>query len=277
MLVVLGPGFAGTDAELVALAEETGLTQYDLRARLRPGAWGVLRVIAADEQAEGLVNRLRQRGLPACGLPVTVGQDTVRRIVYLRRIRFSLDAVHLRLAEREMTVPYGALLVIVRGEVHVGRTTQASSPTATGSSLRPSSATVGLRASSSVSTDVFRESRTPSEIDVFAAADLHFATVPWVARIDARELDFPEEYLDIPNLAERLDRFVDDLARRASIRVDRCVRTSSLASHTVGSPRAATPMANVVGTARRGPGPSDDHFDAYSRLVAEAERQLAGV
>ncbi|MGC4070300.1 MAG: hypothetical protein QM784_37685 [Polyangiaceae bacterium] len=277
MLVVLGPGFAGTERELVTLAEETGLTPYDLRARLRPGAWGVLRVIAADEQAEGLIRRLRQHGLPACGIPVTIGQDVARRIVYLRRIRFLREAVLLRLAEREMTVPNGALLVIVRGEVHVGRTTQASSPSASGVSIRPTSATVGLRASSTVSGDVFREPRSPTEIDVFAAADLHFATVPWVARIDARELDFPEEYLDIPNLAERLDRFVDDLARRASIRVDRCLRTSSLASHTVGSPRAATPLANASGTSRRSLGPSDDHFDAYSRLVAEAERQLAGV
>jgi hypothetical protein len=234
-------------------------------------------VIAADGQAEDLVGRLRCRGLPACGIPVAVGQDPARRIVYLRQIRFSVEAVLLRLAEREMVVPNGALLVVVRGEVHVGRTAHASSPSASGVSLRPSSATVGLRASSTVSPDVFREPRSSSEIDVFAAADLHFATVPWAARIDARDLDFPEEYLDIPNLAERLDRFVDDLAGRASIRVDRSVRTSSLASHTVGSPRMATPLANVAGLGRRSLGASDDHFDAYSRLVAEAERQLAGV
>lgn len=267
MLVLLGPRYEGSEKEVEVLARETGLTGYDLRARLRPGSWGVIRVTAEDEQAAQLVDRLVRRGLPACSISSSVGQDQARRIVYVRGLRCDAQGITLRLAERSMTVPYGAMLVIVRGEVHVGRSPNVTGTGSSFGSLRPSAGGSGTQ-------ELFLESHAQAERDVFAAADLHFATVPWVARIDARELDFPPDYVDITNLAERMDRCLDDLARVAGIRIDRGLKTSSLASHTVGPPKAKTPLPGNSATVRRSQGPSDEHFDAYSRMVAEAERAI---
>lgn len=274
MLVLLGPGYQGRDPEISALVSETGLTAYDLRARLRPGAWGVIRAIADEQQAEALVGRLNRHGLPACAISSLVGQDSDRRIVYLRGLRFSATGFALRMVEREMTIPYGALLVIVRGEVHLGRSPHVTTSTSSSLSLRPSTGNIGLMSTNSIAPDVFRESRGSAAHEVFAAADLHFATVPWIARIDAREIDFPEDFNYLANLGERLDRCIETLAGHASVRVDRGLRTSSLASHTTGPQRPATPLPVGPASTRRQQGTSDEHFDAYSRLVAEAERVL---
>jgi hypothetical protein len=272
MLVLLGPEYEGRDDEVQALVEETGLTQYDLRARLCPGSWGVIRAFADEAQAESLVERLLDRGLPACSISATVGQDGARTVVYLREIRFEPSELVLRLSEREMSIPYGALLVVVRGEVHVGRSPHISTSSGHGTSMRPSSSSLALLSPSSSTGEYVRDPWTLAGQDVFAAADLHFATVSWIARIDARAFVFPREYLGDGHLAERLDHCIDDLARISGIRVDRALKTSSLASHTMGQQRAATPSPNGPASVRRGPNSSDDHFDAYSRLVGEAER-----
>jgi hypothetical protein len=274
MLVLLGPGYEAREEEVLALVQATELTQYDLRARLCPGTWGVIKAFADEEQANELVLRLQQCGLPACAISNTVGQDVERRIVYLRAIQFEPDCVILRLSEREMAIPYGALLVIVRGEVHVGRSHNLSSSSGASSSIRPAASAVGLLSSGVGTGEYVREPRASAGQDVFSAADIHFATVPWIARIDAREMDFPREYGDVPNLAERLDRCVEDLAGQAQIRVDRALKTSSLASYTAGTQRSITPAPNGPSSVRRGSGPSDEHFDAYSRMVAEAERLI---
>jgi len=274
MLVLLGPGYEGHDDEISVLVGETALTPYDLRARLRPGDWGVVKAIANEEQAISLAARLVSKGLPACAISSAVGQDAERRIVYLRGLRFGQSSFSLRMFEREMTVPYGAVLVVVRGEVHVGRSPVLAGAGGSTASMRPSSSGVGLLSPGNVTGETLRELRSTAGQDVFAAADIHFATVPWIARIDARELDFPEEYVDISNVAERLDRCVEDLAAHASVRVDRGLRTSSLASHTSGPQRGTTPLPGGASSTRRLAGPTDEHYDAYSRMVGEAERCL---
>jgi hypothetical protein len=252
MLVVLAPDCAETDAEIEQLAQATGLVAYDLRTRLRPGAWGVLKVIANQDQAESLVAQLDLIGIRAVIIDSSVGQDHERKVVYLRRLEILEDGMLLGLSEREMQVPFGALVAIVRGEVHLGRNI--------GGDVNSTS-----------------DARGPGITDAFAAADLHFATVHWVARIDARELEFPSLISPHSNVGERLDVLVDWLAQRAHVRVDRHLRTSSLGSHTAASRGASLIPKSGPPPSRRGmPVPCDEHFDAYSRLVAEAERLYRG-
>jgi hypothetical protein len=120
------------------------------------------------------------------------------------------------------------------------------------------------------------DGRNPAVTDVFAAADLHFATVHWIARIDVRSFEFPATISAQSNAVERLDILVDWLAVQANVRVDRHLRTSSLGSHTQGSRVSNSPRAKPPNSRRSPPVPSDEHFDAYSRLVAEAERKQRG-
>jgi hypothetical protein len=261
MLVLLGPRFSGTDDELVILAAETGLALYDLRARLQPGAWSVVRVVADAATAEQTAARISARGLQSCALDSGVGRDPSRRIVYLRGIEVMSDYLVLRMVERAMKVPIGALLTIVRGDVHLGRTPLLSASTQGGSfSLRGTSGAANL--SSSV----------PPPYDVFVAADLHFVTVPWLARIDPRDCEFGGYRRDDAN-AELLDRFIDDLGVAGQVRVDRHLKTSSLASHTVASVRPTAASQGAPPSMRCRAAASDEHFDAYSRMVGEAERR----
>jgi hypothetical protein len=98
-------------------------------------------------------------------------------------------------------------------------------------------------------------------------------TVPWLARIDARDCEFFGHRRDEANHAELLDRFIDDLGAIGHVRIDRHVKTSSLASHTVVPLHMATPSSSGPPTTRWGAGSCDEHFDAYSRMVGEAERR----
>jgi len=273
MLVLLGPRFAATDAELAALADATGMLAYDLRTRLRPGAWGVLRSLAADEQAVELAEYLQTLGFEAVSVDPSVGQDATRRVVYVKALELLSDAVNVRLSEREMVIPYGALLTIVRGEVQLGRSPWPSTLGGASGQMRSAAASTPFRSSNPVTAEVsvFREPRTSGVQDVFTAADIHFFTVNWVARIDARDFEFPSSIPAHRNLAERLDHFVDLLAQRCEIRVDRSLRASSLASYTADVQRVPS-QSSPPGSRRQGSS-SDEHFDAYSRLVAEAERQ----
>jgi hypothetical protein len=120
--------------------------------------------------------------------------------------------------------------------------------------------------------EVFRESAS-TRLDAFAAADLHFATVLWAARVDARHFDFSSMGGRPGGGAQDLDRLVDLIAERAGLRVDRASKVSSVASFTSGGPvRSATPAPSQAAAPRR---EIPDRFDAYSRLIAEAERQVA--
>ncbi len=271
MLVVLGPQFSASESELAALADATGLLVYDLRSRLRPGAWGVVRALADEDQAVQLVEELRRRGFAAVAIDAGVGQDTSRRVVYVRGADMQADGITLKLSERVMTIPYGALLAVVRGEVHMGRSPQAMS---LGGGSRGTSTSGPFRSPTTGSAEVFREPKPQLVHEVFAAADIHFATVTWVARVDAREFEFPRFIPESPSFAERLDCFVDMLAERSGVHVDRHIRTSSLSSHTVRAPRFTTPGGGLPPMSRRSVYTTDEHFDAYSRMVAEAERQL---
>jgi hypothetical protein len=239
--------------------------------------WGVLRVLADFDQAQSLVGQLTSLGFQAVAIDSAVGQDPERKIVYLRGLEITEEGMTLRLSERKMLVPYGALLTIVRGDVHLGRSQKGNTLGAIAGQLRatpPLGPWVGA-AASEVAT--MGDGRNPGVTDVFAAADLHFVTVPWIARIDARELEFPSIIPMQSNAAERLDVLVDWLANQAHVRVDRHLRVSSLGSHTVGSRGvASTPQGSVPPSRRMVSPTSDEHFDAYSRLIAEAERCQRG-
>ncbi len=277
MLVLLSPEFNGSDVEIVQLAHSTGLLPYDLRTRLRPGAWGVLKVLADLTQAESLVAHLNALGFQAVAVDSSVGHDPERKVVYLRRLDIASEGIVLGLSEREMVVPFGALVTIVRGEVHLGRS-QRGNVLGSSGQVRPTPA-LGPWASGNLGADntTIGDGRNPGVTDVFAAADLHFATVRWVARIDARELEFPTMIPPQTNVAERLDMLVDWLADQAKIRVDRHLRVSSLGSQMEGTRIALSGPKGSTLAARRGTSPpSDEHFDAYSRLIAEAERRQRG-
>lgn len=120
MLVLLSPEYSGSELQIAQLAKVTGLLPYDLRTRLRPGVWGVVRVLADFDQAQVLVLQLTSLGFQAVAIDSAVGQDPERKIVYLRGLDVTDMGITLRLSERQMFVPFGALLTIVRGDVHLG-------------------------------------------------------------------------------------------------------------------------------------------------------------
>ncbi|HEY3236488.1 MAG TPA: hypothetical protein VGJ84_17345, partial [Polyangiaceae bacterium] len=181
MLVLLGPPFEGTEEEYQTLAGTTGLVVYDLKTKLKPGAWGLVRVLADQEQANDLGTRLSAAGFRIAVIDHDIAHDPARTVVALRSIELNRDHMVLHLRERSMPVPYQALLTIVRGEVQLGRNYGRSSGTS-GASFRAVVSPVDAAA--------LRESAAVAPLDAFAAADLHFATVFWVARIDARHFDF---------------------------------------------------------------------------------------
>ena len=267
MLVMLAPSFDGSLDAYARLARVTGMVAYDLKSRLKPGTWGVVRALADDVQSQELVLRLRQEGLPVVGVPREVAHDSNRRIVTLRSLELHEDQLVLHLRERQMPVPLGALACIVRGEVHLGQVPARS--------MTPSSSPLRAVVSSSSDAPVFRESVSSSNFEAYAAADLHFATVLWVARLDARSFDFSTLGLASEGPASDLDELVDSLAVRAHVRVDRGVRASSVVSvlsQLSGSLRAA---GHASFAPRSKESPTDERFDPYSRVIGEAERQLA--
>lgn len=271
MLVLMGPPFEGTDEQYASLSKATGLVAYELRTKLKPDSWGVVRSLADPLQANQLADRLRGLGFRVALVDSLVAHDSERRIVTLRGLALGEDRLVLGLSEREMTIPYEAVLVVVRGEVQIGRRPQ----------LRSTSSSSTFRAVVPSASDVavFRESVQSVQLDAYAAADIHFVTVPWIARIDARSFDFSVlgQVSDSP--VQDLDRLVDWIGTRANVRVDRKSRVSSLSSFASIAPptRNTTPVPGGVASQRGGRDTAgDDRFDAYSRLVAEAERQTRG-
>lgn len=266
MLVMLAPSFDGSSDTYGRLARATGMLAYDLKSRIKPGVWGVVRALADEEQAQALAHRLREEGLPVILVPREVAHDPNRRIVTVRGLELRSEQMILHLRERAMPIPFGALTCIVRGEVHTGHVPARS--------FTPSSATFRAVVPSTSDVQVFRESLPVSSFDSFAAADLHFATVLWVARLDARSFDFSKLGLVGESPASDLDQLVDTLAERAAIRVDRGVRSSSVVS-------VLTQAGGSRGNASGPPVPrskdaaTDERFDPYSRVIAEAERLLS--
>jgi hypothetical protein len=276
MLVLFSPEFNGSDTQIEQLAHTTGLLPYDLRTRLKPGTWGVLKVLANVGEAESLVAQLNSIGVNAVVVDYAVGQDPKRKVAYLSAMELRTGGMLLRLSQREMFVPFGALVAIVRGEVHLGRSQRGNVLGASSGQVRPTPPP-GLWSAGSIRPEPVSigDGRNPSVTDVFAAADLHFATVHWIARIDARTFEFPVNISPQSNALERLDVLVDWLAVQAQVRVDRHLRISSLGSHTEGA-RGVSNAPNGSGSRRSPPHRCDEYFDAYSRLVAEAERCRRG-
>lgn len=276
MLVLMGPSFAGGDAAYQRLSKVTGMVAYDLRARLKPGMWGLVKALADEVEATRLAAALKAENFPSVIVAREVASDPERPIVWLKGLAIDDRQLTLSLSERSMTVPAEALCSIVRGEAQVGKaglTRGAAAGSAT------SSATFRAVVPSASDVQVFRESNAQTSFEAFAAADLHFHSVTWIARIDARSFDFHELGIAAQSPAGALDTLVDRLALLAKVRVDRAVRASSISSFTQQSARIPTPPPHMAGAAHaphRGKEISgDERFDPYSRMIGEAERLLA--
>jgi hypothetical protein len=275
MLVLLGPSFAGGDADYQRLSKATGLVAYDLRARVKPGMWGLVKSLADEAEAERLSGALSAQGFPIVVVPREVATDPARPIVALKALSIEGHELTLQLRERAMTVPVAALCSIVRGEAQVGK---ASHARAAASGAGTSSSTFRAVVPSAGDLQVFRDSMPPASFEAFAAADLHFHSVTWIARIDARAFDFRALGIAAASPASALDTLVDRLGLLARVRVDRAARASSISSFTQQAARAAAAHSGPQSTSHSARGreiAGDERFDPYSRVVGEAERLLA--
>jgi hypothetical protein len=267
MLVLLGPPFAGADDDYTRLSQLTGLVVYDLRTKIKPGAWGVVRVLGDAEQARDLASKLQASGFRVALVDAEIAHDPDRPIVELRALELGPDHMVLQVEDRSMSVPYKALLTIIEGEVQIGRQFGRASGSNSSSAFRavmPSPTDMA----------VFREAASNAPVAAFAAADLHFVTVNWVARIDARRFDFSILGQPGEGAADDLHRLCELLAQRSGARIDRSVRSSSVASFASrpAPMRSLSPVPSSQPGSRRDPS-GDERFDAYSRFIAEAERQ----
>lgn len=265
MLVMLAPTFDGSPDGYARLARATGMMAYDLKARVKPGVWSVVRALADEVTAHELVDSLRAERLPVIALPREVGFDSERRIVTIRALELRDDELVLQLRERQMAIPFRALSCIVRGEVHLGHIPARS--------VTPSSSTFRAVVPSTSDIQMFRESQSSSAFQAYAAADLHFATVLWVARLDARSFESSLGRSGESPAAD-LDRLVDTLAERAGVRVDRDVRASSVVSTLMQGPSSRGNHSSAPSPRSRET-VGDERFDPYSRVIAEAERIFA--
>jgi hypothetical protein len=261
VLVLLGPGFDGSDQGYQTLARATGLVQYDLRTRVKAGTWGLVKAFGDAGQAQELASKLLAAGLPVVVVDRQVASDAERRHVPVHGLALGETSFTLKLKDREMKIPYGALTCVVEGEVQPGR--------AVGAAAQGSSSSGALRAVSpgSAEAPVFREAQLTAAIG-YLAADLHFATVLWIARLDSRVFDFGAERTG--NVAVDLSNLTNQLAAKAGVRVDRSVRASSVASF-AEQPASMRGMSWPP-VSLRSKDAVDGRFDAYSRVLGEAER-----
>ncbi len=261
MLVLLGPEFEANNESYARLAQATGLVPYDLKSRLKPGSWGVVKAFADEQAAQALADKIAQAGFSPVLIERGIVQDPERRIVIVSAIDFEDEQMLLRLGERAMPVPYGALCCVVEGEVQIGRT----------QSFTPTPSSTSFRAPTAAEISAFREANAQMSTEAFLAADLHFATVLWIARIDSRHFDFGAGRTG--TAAHDLQILLERLAERAGgVRIDRSVKTSSVVSFALqrgGAPPSTSSMAPQSVRSR-----DDQRFDPYSRIIGEAERRL---
>lgn len=272
MLILIGPSFEATAPAVQRLAQLTGLVAYDLRTKLRPGSWGVVKLLADVAKARDLTARLTAEGFPAVLVEADVAFDQSRRIVAVDRIALREEELELELRGQSMLVPTKGLLTIVQGEAIV-RSERAVTVPSSGNAFRAVVPTAQ-------DIQAFRETQSTSSYDSFHVADLHFATVLWVARLDARRTDFTPLGIETGSPLQKLEHAIAQITALASVRVDRAVRTSSLASFaTRPTPMRSTSPTPGAPISPRDlkPAPSDPHFDGYSRLVAQAERAARGL
>lgn len=262
MFVLLGPDFEGSDETYQRLSRATGFVAYDLRSRLRPGSWGVVKALADPAQANALAQALVDAGFRPVLVERTVAHDPERRIVPVRGIQLREREFVLALRERDMAVEFAAIACAVRGEVLPGRVAQASSASG------PSSGS--MRIAAVVSEASIGREAPQSLFEAYQALDLHFLSVPWIARLDVHALA-GSAFEQSPR---GLDQLADELARKAGVRVDRTARTSSVVAlaEQSAAPRALASEPPSLREARREH--ADERFDAYSRVVGEAERLL---
>lgn len=275
MLVLMGPSFTATDAEYQRLSKVTGMLAYDLRARIKPGSWGLLKVLGDDGEAERFAAALAVEAFPVVTIARGVATDPERPIVALRALEIAEQQLTLQLRERSMQIPVAALCSIVRGEAQVGR-----AGAALGRANAASSSTFRAVVPDASELQVFREGMPAGSFEAFAAVDLHFHSVTWIARIDARSFDFRALGIGAASPAAALDTLADRLALLAKVRVDRNARTSSINSFTLqavkasgnASPSSPPPMS-MSQRAKEVSG--DERFDPYSRVIGQAERLWA--
>jgi hypothetical protein len=267
MMLLVGPGFEGSPDDLRRLAELTGLVQYDIKTRLRAGSWGVLLVLADAGEAEALLVVLQQHGIPTVMINPMVAFDQSRRIVRVDSLSLESDALTIVAAGQSMRVDPKVLLVVVRGEVRAN----------TGGWRSSSSSRIQAVAPTAAEVQVFRERMENEYTESFPGADLHFATVQWVARLDPRQLDFDALGIQGVGPLAKLEQLAETLAQMADVRIDRSFPHSSLASFAERAPplRTRTPMPSSPPSSPRNLG--HQPFDGYSRLVGEAERVARGL
>lgn len=259
-MVLIGPDFDGSSEAYRRLARVTGLVSYDLKARVRPGAWGLVKALGDPLEAESLAAGLSEAGFRPLLVLREAAHDPKRRIVHARGITLEEQGFTLHFTERDMPVEYGAVLCLVRGEVQPGRAALRGS----GNSSAP------YRIVTPVGEPPSTREVQQSPFESYHAADIHFLTVPWIARIDVRAVG---SVTGEPSV-RALDQLVDELAQRSGVRVDRAVRTSSLASFAEQDASRST-SSEPHGREHRREQP-DERFDPYSRLVGEAERRQRG-
>jgi hypothetical protein len=155
MLVLLGPSFAGGDADYQRLSKVTGMVAYDLRARLKPGMWGLVKALADETEAERLAASLLAEHFPIVVVPREVATAADRPIVALKALSIEGQQLTLQLRERAMEIPLAALCTIVRGEVQVGKGTPRAAGSPGGGT---SSSTFRAVVPSANELQVFRES-----------------------------------------------------------------------------------------------------------------------
>jgi hypothetical protein len=273
MLMLVGPKFEAGSDELRRLAEVTGLVVYDLKTRLRVGAWSVLRALGEPHEVFDLVAELRNRGIPVVAVDPMIGFDVARRVVVVESLDLDEEELVLSVADQTMRIRYPALLVIVRGDVRA-RSARERRPSS-GSGFSAVAPTAGEM-------QVFRERTLADYDDPQPVADLVFATVRWSARLDSRQLDFDALGVAGRNPGEKLDRLLDAISARAGVRVDRSFPHSSLASFAerpapMRSRSSAPPPSSAAASSPRSTPVEHQPFDTYSRLIAEAERNLRGL
>jgi hypothetical protein len=262
VLVLLGPSFDGSDQGYQALARATGLVLYDLRSRVKAGSWGLVKSFGDAGQAQELASRLIAAGFPVVVVDRQVAADPERRHVPVHGIELGETAFTLKLKDREMKIPYGALTCIVEGEVQPGRVVGAAAQGSTSSGAMRAVVAGGPELQAA------REAHLAAPMG-YLAADLHFATVRWIARLDSRVFDFGVERAS--NVAIDLSNVTNLLATKAGVRVDRSVRVSSVASF-AEQPVSMRGMSWPPVSMRNKSDAGDARFDSYSRVLGEAER-----
>ena len=214
-----------------------------------------------DDHAHNLLDNMLPAGFDPVLVDSAIAHDPERRIVSVSAIEFDAHQMRLLLRDRVMPVPYGALCAIVEGEVQPGRV---ANPT-------PNPSSSSFRAPTSAEVAQFRETYTHVPNEAYLAADLHFATVLWIARIDSRSFNFGAERTG--NIANDLSIIVERIAERmGGVRVDRSVKTSNVSSFTQQAALGAG--YNPSWPPPSGRMKDDQRFDPYSRIVGEAERRL---